>query len=262
MFCASDFLSSAVSNLRRLTEAQSVESMSLFGLAIVDAEDDNGFGRLCDGVSRSRDIDSDETEWTLYETEETTSARFERDSSVVVALRGRQIRTAENLEVLAIGTDADLEDGLSIRETLDELAEVEAVPIIPWGFGKWFGRRGRILNNLLEESEPTDFFLGDNSNRPIGTTRPALFARAETRGFRILPGSDPLPFPREHRSVGRAAFTLPGRLDLSKPASDLKLRLSEHPTTIQSFVRRESPLRFLHNQLMMQWTRRARRSEK
>ncbi|MDX1739840.1 MAG: hypothetical protein R3178_01045, partial [Rhodothermales bacterium] len=229
-------------------------------LAVVDATHQHGFDRLCEDMSESSDAESAGGTWTRRDMEEKTAACYERDDATVVVLQGRQLRTAENLEVLAIGTDADLDDGLPIRATLDAATAAGAVRVIPWGFGKWFGRRGRVLRNLLDESDPTDFFLGDNSNRLSGAHRPALFAEAEALGFRMLPGSDPLPFPDECQSVGRAGFVLPGRLDLDTPASDLKRRLSEVGATIEPFGEFESTSRFLRNQLNMQRSRLLRRS--
>jgi hypothetical protein len=82
--------------------------------------------------------------------------------------------------------------------------------------------------------------------------RPAQFRRAEERGIKNLPGSDPLPFPNEARRVGRVGVVLNGSLDLRYPAQDLKRKLLDSSTSFQQFGRREMPLRFVRNQLKMQ----------
>lgn len=53
-------------------------------------------------------------------------------------MAGRQIVTAEKLEVLALGTDLDIDDGRPIREVLSLVTENGGLPVIPWGAGKWW----------------------------------------------------------------------------------------------------------------------------
>ena len=71
----------------------------------------------------------------------------EVDSLVVVA--GRQIVTAEAIEVLALGLNRLYPDGRPLATVIEDLSEEEVLLILPWGVGKWLGRRGRIIADLV-----------------------------------------------------------------------------------------------------------------
>ena len=123
-------------------------------------------------------------------------------------IAGRQIVTEENLEVLALLTDRKFEDGLPLQEVIQTVRENKGISVIPWGFGKWMGRRGRFLESALEEAENSELFLGDNSGRPVFWSRPSHFRLriSSPRKFRIQGGSinrDPRAGKRnEEDSVG------------------------------------------------------------
>ncbi len=46
------------------------------------------------------------------------------------------------------------------RATLDLVREVGAIPVIPWGFGKWHSARRRILLEVLQQRSPGSILLG------------------------------------------------------------------------------------------------------
>lgn len=146
------------------------------------------------------------------------------DGAWLLVIAGRQIVTAEGLEVLGLCTDARIEDGLPVRDVLARLDAAEVPAVLPWGLGKWIGRRGALVRQLIEEGN-LPFSLGDNAGRPVGWPRPPTFALARDRGRAILPGTDPLPVPGAEDAIGRFGFALPGRLDPSAPARDLASRL-------------------------------------
>ncbi len=253
-FEVGDFVESALSNLARTAGYEERATAACFVLAVVDSTEDDGFSRICEGLERATGRGpTEDGMWMRRETDEQTSECFARDEISVIIIRGRQLRTAENLEVLAIGTDSVLEDGLPINQTILSVADTGAVSVIPWGFGKWTGQRGHVLRELFETIDPASLYLGDNANRPRLGRRPEALSRAEAMGFRVLPGSDPLPFASECRSVGRAGFTLTGKLDVRCPARDLTRRLADTTTSISPFIDLESSFRFVRNQLRMQF---------
>jgi hypothetical protein len=129
---------------------------------------------------------------------------------------------------------------------------------VPWGAGKWLGRRGRVLSDLLESIDDPGVFLGDNGGRPSGW-RPRHFAAAARRGVRLLPGSDPLPFPGEHRSLAATGFRLGGTQTGVPDAARLVALLERPATRIEPYGDRERPLRFVRHQLAMQWRMRVAR---
>ena len=217
-------------------------------LLLTESAGDNFF-RWAREAAANRDDDG----WTYHRTAEPDSLVVQRrDGRRLVLVAGRQVVTSESLEVLAVGRDLNCPDGQTIRSTLEQIRRNGALAVIPWGFGKWWFGRGRIVRLLLESSDPKDLFLGDNGGRPRIGVRPALFARAEARGIRILPGSDPLPFAWQAASVGSYGFALDLPLDLARPAEQLRARLFDQDVTISPFGRRERLLPFAWCQLAMQ----------
>lgn len=199
--------------------------------------------------------------YRVFATEEGESLRVQRmDGANMYLVSGRQIVTAERLEVLALSTVSEIPDGLQLEETVEAVREGGALPVIPWGFGKWIGRRGRILKRFMENASRSDFFLGDNGGRPAFLPTPAHFSIGKGMGFRILPGSDPLPFPSETGRAGSFGFALRVSLDPGRPAHGIRTALSDHATRPVPYGRLETPFRFLRNQVAMQMMKFGNRS--
>jgi hypothetical protein len=158
--------------------------------------------------------------------------------------------------VLILGTTRRLRDGLPIREVLAETASWGVPRVIPWGPGKWLFKRGRLLNELVEEFRRPTLFLGDEGGRPAFWGYPQHFERAARLGVRDLPGTDPLPFAHDVTKVGRMGFRIPLTLDRGYPAAALLGALSQPSTTLERFAVLESPLRFVRNQIGMQLRKR------
>lgn len=176
----------------------------------------------------------------------------------MLLVAGRQLRTAEALEVLAVGSDADLPHDCPIDETLEAVRASGALPVVPWGFGKWWGRRGRVLDRLLETQPRESFFLGDNGGRPRAFPRPRFFKKAAGLGIRDLPGSDPLPFAREVARPGSCGFIASGALDRQTPSVSLLSLLSDPGFQPESFGEGEMIFPFLRKQVGMQLHKRRR----
>ena len=128
---------------------------------------------------RSSMVDSC-SHWQIEKTRDKTvlQARLLTDNAdninVIYIVAGRQIITAEGLELLALVTDSTFKDGLPINSALSTVREQDAVPVLPWAAGKWLGKRGKILSSLLAAEVNNDLCLGDNSGRPALPTRPPL----------------------------------------------------------------------------------------
>jgi len=192
-------------------------------------------------------------DYRVFATEEDESLRIQKmDGASLFLISGRQIVTAERLEVLALSTVSEIPDGLPLEETVAEVEKNGALPVIPWGFGKWIGRRGRILKRFMEEVSRPSFFLGDNGGRPAFLPEPALFPFGRERGIRILPGSDPLPYPSETDRAGSFGFALRVPLDPGRPSHGIRTSLADHATCPEPYGRLETPFRFLRNQVAMQ----------
>lgn len=169
------------------------------------------------------------------------------DAQTVVVVAGRQIVTAERIEVLGIGFRDATQDGQPLDAVLAALRGDGSPAILPWGAGKWSGARGRRIGDLVAAGLPPGVFLGDNGGRPVGWPAPAVFTAAGC----ILPGSDPLPVPGGWREIGRYGFHLPD-IDPACPARSIRIALSalsQQPTIIgrrvgwSQFVARQIRLR-------------------
>ncbi len=117
-------------------------------------------------------------------------------------LPGQQIITAENLEVLSLNCPQRVKEGDSARQTIESVLSLGGVPVIAFGFGKWLGKRGEIVEKLIEEFGPKQIAMGDTTMRPYGWTTPKAFRKAGSKGIKILCGSDPLPFKGEESRAG------------------------------------------------------------
>ncbi len=191
--------------------------------------------------------------------------RLERaDGARLVLVAGRQAAAAEGVEVLALACRAEIPDGEPLAATLAAARAAGALPVVPWGAGKWWWGRGRLVAAAVEREDPADFFLGDSGGRPRLARRPALFERAARRGIRVLPGSDPLPFARHARRAGSTGFALEGGpeggLDGERPGASLRRALRESRGAPAPYGDGERALPFLINAVAMQLRKRRGRS--
>jgi hypothetical protein len=191
--------------------------------------------------------------WECRRTQERESVILVRDQGeLLIAVAGRQIATAQQLEVLALCGDVEIGDGMPLAATIRQVQAAGALPVIPWGFGKWWFRRQRLVRAAVENAAQPGLFLGDNGGRPQWSRRPALFRLAEKRGIFALPGSDPLPFASEMGKVGRYGFVLDADLDAERPAAAIRRWLLGTARPPQTYGRREAALHFARVQLAMQ----------
>lgn len=171
-------------------------------------------------------------------------------------IAGRQIITAERLEVLAVCTDELFDDGGMASEVIDSISAANGIAIVPWGFGKWTGRRKEVINRLMGDFAERQFHLGDNSGRISVWREPSQFGRARSRGQRIFRGTDPMPFPGQEKRVGKFGFCINGPFSKSGPAASLRSLLSSGEIQPISYGALESVMVFAKHQLMMQTRKR------
>ncbi len=157
---------------------------------------------------------------------ETLIARRD-DGTEVIVLAGRQVITSERLEVLALATDATVKDGFPIDETIAHVWGVGGLPVVPYGFGKWTGDRGRVVSRLIETHAEHGLVLGDNGGRPTLGPRPPHFDQAAAHRLTILPGTDPLPLRSCQREACRFGVVLDGPISLGGFAAEVRRRLAK-----------------------------------
>jgi hypothetical protein len=173
--------------------------------------------------------------WTFHATAEKHLLRAQpAQGAPLYMLAGRQIITAERLEILALGTDERISDGQPVRTVLELVHRARALPVLPWGLGKWLGARGTLVSQLVNEAQPGDVALADTYLLPALAPRPSAVRQAATRGFRILAGTDLLDRSGEEILAGRYGVQIEGPWNDDAPAAALLdlLRDPRHPLRV------------------------------
>jgi hypothetical protein len=257
-FDLNKFLNSAYSNFK--SAAKRLDSVGNFSgiLLLAETSKDDWFNRLYD-YADGRQLPDNRTvyHWSFQHTDEHYSliAKF-NDVKKLLLIAGRQILTAENIEVLALCTSDRFDDGLPILYLINKIKEKNGLAVIPWGVGKWFGNRGRMVADVIGDDSSL-IYLGDNGNRPRFWMQPTLFKLAERKGIKVLPGSDPLPFLSESRRAGSYGFIIDLQIDLRRPGRIIKQILRDPDSAIDStFGKLEKSYRFFLTQLRMQIAKR------
>lgn len=193
-------------------------------------------------------------EWSCRLTEEQCSLYIENNSgNKLYIVAGRKIISSENLEVLALATNnTHFSDGLPLADIIKTILSDGSIPLIPWAVGKWLGNRGQVLDKIIANFDPHQYFLCDNSNRPFFWPRPRQFKVVEAHGGRILSGSDPLHFCSEIDKVGSFGCWVERPFDQNFPAKTLKSILNDPSIELHLYGKLEKPIPFFRNQIYMQ----------
>jgi hypothetical protein len=220
-----------------------------------------------EGETRFRELRDDGVipcagEWSVHPTGEGVSLLIRRSGQIAfVLIAGRQVVTATRLELLTLGTDRLLPNGVSLQQAVLDAEEERALAVVPWGFGKWSGRRGRNVAHVLQTASPPRLYVGDNGGRMRLLPPPLLLRQAVRRGIWNLPGSDPLPLRGEAERTGSHGFVLSVTPDLERPFAQIREAVGGLLEQPRLFGRRSGVLRFLRAQagLRLQRHRRLRR---
>jgi hypothetical protein len=243
------FLDAAVNNFREAARELVAADESPRILMMTEASEEDHFRRWSEGIEWAG--------WSLAEAGDGRSVVARRDDGAsLYMIAGRQVQTVEGVEVLVLGDDTRYPDGRPVRVLLDRLRNVDGVPVIPWGFGKWWLRRGRLVRDLIEGEHGRHLFLADTGGRMRGSPYPSLLRAAAARNRPVLAGSDPLAFPGDERRVGSFGFELETAFDASGPALSILRALRALGATPRRFGRLEPVGTFCRNQLAMQWRKR------
>jgi hypothetical protein len=170
------------------------------------------------------------------------------DERRLLIIKGRQIVSAERLEVLTAGAAPAIPDGRPLPAIVGELTAAGALAIIPWGAGKWLGKRGRLVRETVGRLDAPTLFLADNPARPWFWPAPRLFRTLSERGRAVLRGSDPLPLPGEEKRAGAFASLLSGDFDPTRPLASLTAMLLTQGGAVQGMGQRDSLAAFFWRQ--------------
>lgn len=243
-------LSSALANFSVVERALSLDGPVARFLFLTESHGAAGFEQLAEMALRQQTA----TGLSLEQTREPATLWITgTNGQGFYVVAGRQIVTAERLEVLALGYPHPYPDGRPVHRVLEELANASCLRVLPWGAGKWLGRRGRIVEGIMRSPHTTPLFLGDNANRPWFWPLPDVFRAATALGIRNLPGSDPLPFPHQERKAGAFGFYLAGTVAENQPFASIHKLLSAPEARPQPYGRLENLFNFLNHQVTMQF---------
>jgi len=149
---------------------------------------------------------------------------------VLYLVAGRQIVTAERIEVLALTVDADIPDGEQAHAVVTAVQAERGIPVVAWAPGKWFFGRGRVVRELMEVGEPGRLLIGDSALRPTVWPEPFLMRRARARGLTVIAGSDPLPFCGEEPNMGTYASVFEAPFMPAAPVKSVREALASAPS--------------------------------
>ena len=241
------FFNSALANFRSVQGVSRTNAEYAGWLLFAESAGMNYFRRF--QASVGRDLGG---QWAFRQTDETGSliARH-RHGSKLLLIAGRQVVTAEQLEVLTLCCETELSGGRTLPAVVEAAQALNAIVVLPWGFGKWWFRRGTRVRDFIRMAAPADIFVGDNGGRAGLVPRPRFLRIAASRGIRTLSGSDPLPLESEVKRIGRYGFVVDGTVDVMRPAHGLKWLLKAGGGEPLSYGRFLGPVGFWRNQLMI-----------
>ncbi len=156
-------------------------------------------------------------------------------------IAGRQIVTKERLEVIAIGTNISISDGTPLIETFMQIQQLGAIPALPWGFGKWMGRRGTFLKKIISTLQKP-FCLIDSAMRPSWFLESSIFKKARSYGVPILAGSDPLPLAGQELLAGTYIATTLAHFDIEHPFESLRMLIESENLSFSLAGKRRSTM--------------------
>lgn len=244
-FVLSAFFESAAANFARAARQLALPAETPGCLLLAESTPAHPFERL-----RRESRVAGEAGWSVQPTQEPAALVVARGGQPRIAvIAGRQVVTREGLEVLSLGSAERVAPGEPMETTLAAIRAAGALAVLPWGFGKWWFRRGRIVRALLRSGRQPDLLLGDNGGRPRAAPAPAAFREAAARGQRVLPGSDPLPLPGQVRRVGSYGLVLPLAPDWQRPAAQVVQALRSLEAQPASFGQRQGWASFVRSQV-------------
>lgn len=172
-------------------------------------------------------------------------------SQQILVVRGCQLISSENLEVLIIGRKVSASLNRQSVNDIIQAYKDECLVILPWAVGKWLGKRGQIIFKMMELYKSSDFCLGDNGGRPGLWKKISQFDLAGRKGFPILRGSDPLPLKREENKAGSYGFSIRVNNVAELSASSIIAMVHSQFEKMHKFGQHESNIRFIINQIRL-----------
>ncbi|MEW6001522.1 MAG: hypothetical protein AB1638_02585 [Nitrospirota bacterium] len=168
---------------------------------------------------------------------------------VLYILAGRQIVSREGLEILSLISTQYIKDRKrTIDDVIKAVNESGGIAGLNWAPGKWFFSRGKVVRRVLEEYSPEKLVLGDTPLRNTLWPMPKLMKDAKVRGFKVIAGSDPLPFDREEKYLGSYGFSITGEFNAARPVESVRSLLKQKGNNITLIGKRNNFITFCRRQ--------------
>jgi hypothetical protein len=243
-----DVLSTALSNFTRLTDRFALEtSKTAYVLGLTESSGVDNFSKLW--AQKGSPLGNI---WRLRSAHDEETLIAEHPHGRLFLIAGRQVVCREKIEILALGTREHIRDGAPIEETLPMVKSAKALTVLPWGFGKWLGARGKVVQDLVKRQDRREsIFMGDICGRPKFPGRHKLFQKAVANGIRVLAGTDPLPIPAGYAKVGRYGTAIDTKVDVSISSARLKALLTDSGTSLRTVGKRQPLLSILREQILL-----------
>jgi len=226
-------------------------------LCLAEGADEDAFERLSENASRSDRVAGPD-EWAVGSTEDETALIVRTSSGrELIVITGRQCPTTDGIELLLPGRRSGPGPDCSLAEAMEYALEESGPVLIPWGFGKWFGRRRRLISEIVLNAEPGRILLADSGNRAAGLPEPKLLRAARSFGRAVPAGSDPLPFRSEEDRPGSYGTALDHIVLGRNPTGGVLQALLDPRAYIDTFGSLETTARFVRNQVGMQLRKRS-----
>jgi hypothetical protein len=180
------------------------------------------------------------------------------DERQLALVCGRQVRVRGGIEISGLGTTAKFADGAGLADTIEAVRASGALMMMPWGFGKWTGARGRDARDAMLAHRDS-LFVGDSGCRLSLARTPPLVTLARAEGMGVIAGTDPFPFLGDHRRVGSFGFLLDSVPPVEAPWRHVRARLESGQRQPPIYGRPTGLGRFLTNQLGVHLANRMRK---
>lgn len=161
-----------------------------FAISLVDLKGNDSFAKACSlPVSESVNVEQIDP----------ATLRVLCPEGELTVFKGQQMNTKEGLEVIVYGSEGTIPDHRDLAYYQDLSSDF--IVTLPWGVGKWLGKRGKFVRAFHQHSlelsrlapdKPAYFFLGDNGGRPWWW-RESLLQDEQMFGRHAMSGSDALP---------------------------------------------------------------------
>lgn len=248
-FCSfSDYLETSFTNAN-LASGQDNED-ALLVLCLMETATSDWYEQLLINAQKKLPLGN----WKLTAEDEGNHLRaIDHQRRTVLIIPSHQIISSEKLEVLIIGVRNRIQHGQNAQTYIEKFSDDKLV-ILPWGVGKWLGRRGRLIGHLINLWSPHRFVLGDNRGRPLLWSNVPAFKKARQLGIPVIAGSDPLPLSGQQKfsaAYGILTDEVPPQKNLAEYLRDLLLKRSMGFT--RDYGTRDNLTNFFCSQVMLRF---------